>query len=197
MKSDHERLAEQYSFEDLASAMYIKGVWCGREKITDKSGWRELVVAEKLNHVAHSTISCGKYSEKFGSDAFDPESQKYSEYKTQSITDKDLRNLFRLPKKNGESYVSLRVKGVYNGAYSSESIDRYAEVDHYFAVFYQEKCLLIIKVDTDHVIKTLRGNNDKRKPGQTTNCNSVVVSLDDTSLYTVSYKNQEWFDANT
>ena len=55
---------------------------------------------------------------------------------------------------------------------------------------------MIIKPNTDHVIDTLTENNNNRKPGKTTNLNSVKVDLRDTSTYEVAFKDEEWFEEN-
>ena len=40
---------------------------------------------------------------------------------------------------------------------------------------------------TDEVIRQLTENNNKRKVGATTNCNSVTIKLGDTHLYEEAY----------
>ena len=45
-----DTLIENYSYEDLAHAMYLMGERDGAQKITDKTQWREFVIAEKLGH---------------------------------------------------------------------------------------------------------------------------------------------------
>jgi hypothetical protein len=180
-------------YEVLAHALYVKGELEGYSKVTDKTKWRENVTAEKLGHIVHKKISAGAGKDEYGSDAFDSSNQIYAEYKSQAIDDSEKRNLLRevrYPKK-GTLYAPLKVKGVYNGAYTHAAIDSYSKCDHYFSVFYKERCALIIKVDTDEVISQLRDTLNKRlssSKNKTTNCNSVTISLGDTSKYTVAYK---------
>ena len=69
--------------------------------------------------------------------------------------------------------------------------------DHYFGVFWKERCVLIIKPNTEFVIDTLTENNNNRKDGATTNLNSVVVNLGDTSKYEVAFKDEVWFEKNS
>jgi len=60
-------------------------------------------------------------------------------------------------------------------------------------------CVLIIKVKTDYVIETLQKGVAKmlaKKNKTTTNGNSVAVSLGNTHLYEVVYRNEEWFKNN-
>lgn len=187
-------LSEQLSYEELAAALYVKGELDGFHKVTDKTKWREPVMAEKLKHVAHSKISAGAGSDEYGSDAWDPSREKFAEYKSKAIEDKQLNNLFQRIRyaKTGKRFSSLKVEGVYNGAYKQSALDAYAEVDHYYGVFYKETCMLIIRPNTDEVIRQLTYNNNRRKPGQTTNLNTVKIDLADKSLYTVVYQNPEY-----
>lgn len=183
----------ELSFEQLAHAMYIKGEQEGYSKITDKTKWRECVTAEKLGHIAHKKISAGAGKEEYGSDAYDSVNEVYAEYKSQAIEVKKVRNLLREVKnaKSGAKFAPLVVKGVYNGAYTYEAIDAYEKCDHYFSVFYKEKCVLIIKVDTSEVVRQLRTTLSKRLAKAniaTTNCNQVHISLGDTNKYEVAYK---------
>jgi len=195
MTIEHDNLLE-LSYEDLANALYRKGLLDGYKKITDKTKWREAVTAEKLGHTAHKAISAGKYSEKYGSDAYDEKNVIFAEYKTQAIEDPQLRNLLEKTKnKNkGTKFVPLVVNGVYNGAYTEDAILDYSKIDHYFAVFYRERCCLIIKPKTEEVIRQLSCGlnkmNENRKLGKkvTTNCNSVTISLKNTDLYTIVHK---------
>ena len=183
----------EHSFEDLASAICKKGKKEGYPKVTDKTKWREPVMAAKLNHTAHKKISAGVGKDEYGSDAYDSKNNVYAEYKTMSLSDKDLRNLFQSKKRNGKTYAPMKVKGVYNGAYKTSAIAAYENIDHYFGVFYDEECVLIIKPRTDFVMSQLRENNAKRKPGATTNCNTAIVDLGDESTYEVAYKKESFF----
>lgn len=186
-------LLESYTYEQLAHALYLKGERDGYQKVTDKTKWREPVMAEKLGHTAHEKISAGKDSEKYGSDAFDPSSGNHAEYKTKALNESELRNLFESPKPRGGTYAPLTVSGVYNGAYKQTALEAYSEIDHYFGVFYKEQCVLIIRPNTEEVISQLTKNHNARKPGQTTNLNTVKIRLSDKNLYTVAYRNDSFF----
>jgi hypothetical protein len=191
----------QYTVEELANALYRKCQSLEVKKGTDKTKWREIVIAEKLGHIVHSKISAGKGTKEYGSDAFNLELSSYEEYKSKILSDEELRNLLELPKgKKGNTYAPLTVSGVYNGYNSNYEVAsvEYPKKGHYFAVFYEELCVLIIKVNTDYVMKSLNDNYNKfisnGKRGST-NLNTVMVNLADTHLYTVAYKNEEFYDS--
>ena len=46
------------------------------------------------------------------------------------------------------------------------------------------------------VMRQLEHNNNNRKPGKTTNLNSVTIDLGNEMLYTVAYKNEEFYIDN-
>ena len=182
-------LAKTLTFEQIASALYLKGEQEGYEKITDKTKWREPVMADKLGHKAHTKISAGAGKDEYGSDAIDLNSGSYAEFKSQTLKENELRNLYKVAKGNkGKTFSALTVTGDNNGAYKQTALDAYANVDHYFGVFHKEQCLLIIKVNTEEVMRQLTTNNENRKDGATTNLNSVRINLDDTHLYEEVYK---------
>jgi hypothetical protein len=193
-----DELAEQYSFEELAAALYRKGKRAGYHKVTDKTKWREPVMAEKLGHRAFEKISAGKDSDKYGADAINESTGVMSEYKTKAIEDSELRNLLQLPKNSkGARFAPLTVSGVYNGAYSHDIIDTYADKDHCFGIFYEEQCVMIIRPQTEEVLRQLHEEIDRRertKKTGSTNLNTVSIRLDQTDLYDVVYKKQEFFD---
>lgn len=193
----------QYTIEDLANALYMKMETEGFSKGTDKTKWREPIVAEKLGHKAHTKISSGKGTDGYGSDAFDPTSSEFCEYKSQAIEEGQLRNLLQESKtyKNGKKkeYAPLSITGVYNGFNSNFDVAsvEYAKKSHYFSIFYKERCVLIIKVNTDHVMSTLISNYEKFAANGskgTTNLNSVTINLSDKHLYEISYKDYEFFN---
>ena len=191
----------QFSFEELANALYRKGKAAGFHKITDKTKWREPVMADKLGHRAFTKISAGKDSDKYGADADNLSTGKKAEYKSKAVEDGELRNLLKLPKgRKGKTFSPLTVGGVYNGAYSHEAVDRYAEHEHYFGLFYEELCVLIICVKNTEVNRQLREEIDRRakkaKQGST-NLNTVSICLDRTDLYDVAYRNDQWFKDKT
>jgi hypothetical protein len=207
----------QYTIEQLANMLYLKMESEGFSKGTDKTKWREPIVAEKLGHTAHTKISSGKGTDGYGSDAFDPTSTEYCEYKSQAIEDGQLRNLLQenRTQKNGKikEYVPLSITGVYNGFNNNFDIAsvEYAKKSHYFSIFYKEKCVLVIKVNTEYVMSTLISNYEKFEskaaeaakkaiaagkpiPSKTTNLNSVTINLSDKHLYEISYKDYEFFN---
>ena len=186
---------ENYTYEELANMLYLKGEKDGYSKITDKSKWHEPVMAEKLGHTAHKKISAGAGALEYGSDAKDASNGIYAEYKAKCIVDEDLKNLFEKVRnvKSGKTFVPLKVPGIYNGAYKDDAIVKYSKIDHYFGVFYKELSILIIKVNTDYVIETLRNGMLKMTEGKTKNLNTVEVNLGDTHLYEVAYKNEMWW----
>jgi len=199
-------LVNNYSYEELARAIYLKGERAGYPKVTDKIKWRELDMAEKLKHVAFEKISAGKNSDKYGADAYEADG-KTAEYKSKALGDPEVRNITRQIRnsKTGSRYVALSVAGVYNGAYTQEAIDSYAEHNHYFGVFYKEQCVLIIKPKTEHIIQTLTKQNTKRleknklliaegKDPKTTNANTVTIKLDNTDIYETVFKDKKWFE---
>jgi len=142
-----------------------------------------------LGHKAHTKISAGAGKDEYGSDAIDLNSGSYAEYKSQTLKENELRNLYKVAKGNkGKTFSALTVTGVYNGAYKQTALDAYANINHYFGVFHKEQCLLIIKVNTEEVMRQLTTNNENRKDGATTNLNSVRINLDDTHLYEEVYK---------
>ena len=198
MKTTTNNLINNFSYEDLAHALYLKGEKDGVHKITDKTQWREFVIADKLGHKAFDKISAGKGSDKYGADAYEANGQT-AEYKSKSINDKEVRNLTRQVRNHntGLRFSALKVPGVYNGAYTQDAIDAYSNHNHYFGVFWKEKCVLIIKPHTDYVIDTLTENNNNRKEGATTNLNSVVVDLEDASTYEIVFKDENWFEENS
>ena len=82
-------LAETLTYEQLASALYLKGEIDGFEKVTDKTKWREPVMADKLGHKAHTKISAGAGKDEYGSDAIDLNTGRYAEYKSQAVKEYD------------------------------------------------------------------------------------------------------------
>lgn len=197
------------TYEEIGHMLYMKGDMEGYSKVTDKTKWRELVVAEKLGHIAHKKISAGAGTLEYGSDALDAISKRYAEYKSQAILDTGANSKNNLlesvrNKKTGLRFASLVVKGVYNGFNGNveTATIEYAKKDHYFGVFYKELCVLVIKVNTDYVMESLTANykiyEEKERNGKakTKNCNSVSVNLGDTHLYEVAYQNETWWNDN-
>ena len=183
----------KFTYEELAHALYMKGLSEGYSKITDKTGWRENVMGEILGHKVYKRISSGAGTDGEGSDATDKAGRR-AEYKTKALEDKDLNNLFQRPFRN-RTYAPLKVSGVYNNAMKPGAVDSYSHIDHYFGVFYREECIMIIKVDTSYVTSSLReAINHKLKTGShTTNLCSVSVGLGDESHHQVVYRKESFF----
>ena len=163
----------------------------------DKYKYREIQVASLLGHEVFIGASGGKQetNDKFGADAID-ENGKKAEYKSKTLKQKDLVKL-----QEGV----LSVSGVYNGAYTDESIRAYRKIDHYYSVHYKGVVVAIAKVDTKYVCDTLQKNHEAReaanrilsaegKKTKTTNCNSApVVFTDGNPLIDIVYKNPVFF----
>jgi len=182
------------SYEELANALYMKGKMDGYSKVTDKTKWREPVMADKLGHIAHTKISAGLNSDEYGSDAYDPTNKIYAEYKTTAISDDDeasIRKILNMPSKSGRTVKAATIGGVYNGAYKDSAIEAYSKIDHYFGIFFEEICVLIAKIPTDEVIRQLTHNNQNRKVGATTNLSTVSVPLSDAEIV---YDNRQYLN---
>lgn len=163
----------------------------------DKYKYREVQVASLLGHEVFIGASGGKQETnyKFGADAIDQNGNK-AEYKSKTLKQKDLVKL-----QEGV----LSVSGVYNGAYTDESIRAYREIDHYYSVHYKGAVVAVAKIDTKYVCDTLQKNHEAReaanrilraegKKTKTTNCNSApVVFTDGNPLIDIVYKNPEYF----
>jgi hypothetical protein len=192
-------LEEQLAYH--AHMLAVIGKKLGYNKVTDKTKWREPIMAGKLGHKAFDKISAGKNSDKYGADALIESTGTMAEYKSSALEEKQLRNLLQKKRneKTGTTFSPLKISGVYNGAYTHEAIDAYEKHGHYFGVFYEERCLLIIQPHTDVVIGQLRAEVNRRaglKNKGSTNLNTVHISLGDTHLYTVAYRDEEWFKEN-
>ena len=184
-----------YTFEELQHATYMKGLARGIHKITDKTGWRECVIADLLDHEVYAKISSGAGTLGEGSDALNKRTGKRSEYKSQAIEKDNIKNLLQKTYKRGDkikTYVPLKIRGIYNNAMKSGAIESYKEIDHYFGLFYREKCVLIIRVETEYVISSLKEQVIKRKNASSTNLCTVTVDLGKKELYDVVYDNRKW-----
>lgn len=189
------QLADTLSYEELAAALYHKGLSEGFGNVTAANKWREPVMADKLDHVAHKNLSGGAGSAEYGSDAWDETNGIYAEYKTQSINEKEVRNLLELVEftKHGKmkKFAPLTCVGVYNGAYKEGAIEKYSKIDHYFGVFHKEKCVLIIKPKTEEVIRQLKENLKNKGDKTYSTLSQVFIRLSDEHLYDVYYDKRE------
>ena len=179
----------------------------GYPKGTDKNKWREVVMAQIMNHTVHPKISAGKNSPMYGSDSFghiEDGVVKGNEYKTMSILQKQLKNLMRLNRtlKNGKlkQYDPITITGVYNGFNSNyeQANQTYSSINHFFGVFFEEKPLLIIQVKTEYVMEVLNRNyqawveSQNRGKVKSSNLNNVAINLGDTHLYDVIWKDDKF-----
>ena len=178
---------------EIATSMGIKNPF-------DKYKFRELQVGSLLGHTVFEGASNGGSNDStFGADAHEADGSK-AEYKSVTLDEKALDKLL------GLGGYTLKISGVYNGAYSVDSIERYKDCNHYFSLHYKGDVVAIVKFDTDYVINTLMANNQKREERTrkmieegrtklpTTNCNSVTVEVvENNPLITFVYKNEEYF----
>ena len=178
---------------EIATSMGIKTPF-------DKYKFRELQVGSLLGHTVFEGASNGGSNDStFGADAHEADGSK-AEYKSVTLDEKALDKLL------GLGGYTLKISGVYNGAYSVDSIERYKDCNHYFSLHYKGDVVAIVIVDTDYVINTLMANNQKREERTrkmieegrtklpTTNCNSVTVEVvENNPLITFVYKNEEYF----
>ena len=192
----------EFSYEDLAHALYKRGERAGFHKITDKTKWREAIMAEILGHVAFKRISGGRHTKNYGADAVmngevinddDDDQRLLAEYKSHVITlrqIKNLRNHIKNPR-TGSRYAALTILGIYNSIYSYEALDRIRNHEHFFGIFAEERCLQIIQPHKHVVLEQLGREIQKRelanKPVRTTNLNTVKINLAHTDLYNIVY----------
>lgn len=143
----------------------------------DKSKWREMIMANKLNHDLFAKASGGKdNNETYGADALSNGIK--CEYKTATMSDKQYNDF-----KQGK--LKKQYSMVYNGAYNHESIDRYNGIEQFLGLFYKSECVIIVKVPHQDIINKLHENLDytieranKTGKNPTTNCNSFMVSFE-------------------
>ena len=87
----------------------------------DKYKFRELQVGSILGHtVFEGASNGGGNDETFGADAHEADGSK-AEYKSVTLDSKELDKFLG----NNPRGTTLKISGVYNGAYSTESIERY------------------------------------------------------------------------
>ena len=194
--------ASDFTLSQLSLLLFEKGLLLGFDNVFDKTKIREIMVAEKLGHKVHSTVIAGKGTINYGSDATDPVTGNKAEYKSQTLRQKDLKNLFQEIRshKNGTTFAPLKIRGVYNGFNSNfdSASDEYEKVDHYYSIFWRENPVAIYRIDTDYVMNSLidnynKWNNNGRKG--TSNCNSVELQLEtDSDYYTVEYMDEGFFN---
>lgn len=177
--------ANGFSLQEIISAAVIAAKENGQENIFSHYKFREIALAELLGHKAHDKVSNGDGR---GSDATEPDGT-FAEYK--SIKDNHKILDYYTGKIKNKRKKQLKIGMVYNGAYSPEKISAYVNVNHYAGIFNElEEPVLVIKVNTEHVIQTLTKNLEKMKGGKTTNFNTVSIDLfseEDKKVYEVIY----------
>ena len=83
VKEEIVEIAKKYTYEQLASALYTKGISDGYGNVTTHSKWRELIMAEILGHKSHDNLIDPNAP---SSDAYDAENNINAEYKSLSQT---------------------------------------------------------------------------------------------------------------
>jgi hypothetical protein len=153
----------------------------GHRRIFSHYKFREIVTADKLLHQVHQKVS---NAEGRGSDATESDG-KQAEYKSMADDNCRLYNRYKSGDKKRKCSITMN----YNGAYSEEIARSYGKHNHYACLFDEnERITLIVRVNTDFVVQTLIKRNQERKPGKTTNFNSVHVDLiKDAHLFEVVY----------
>jgi hypothetical protein len=161
------------TFESVIEYGFKLGAEKGFEDPLDKSKYREIITAEKLEHNLFKGASGGKNNdETYGADAKDAEGNKF-EYKSAKIT---------VGNKN-KGVLNGKYKFIYNGAYSKENIDNYSSTSHVFTIYDKVNLLIAVKVPTDYVCNTLykvlEEKEKRRALGEkvTTNLNPVFLKF--------------------
>jgi len=151
-----------------------------------KGKWRETLIADNLGHVVHKKTSGGKGSKFYGSDAMDPNTGEYWEYKSVMVKHLDGNQMREKQWNSGKLGVTL--SGVYNGAYNRDALEKYSEINHALCLYSERSgdILAIVQMHTSHVISQLTPMvesieagtwvNKKGKP-KTTNCNNVGIKF--------------------
>ena len=201
MKKENNMNSNQSDINFHISKVYEIAQTMGIDNPFDKYKFRELQVGSILGHtVFEGASNGGGNDETFGSDAHEADGSK-AEYKSVTLDSKELDKFLG----NNPRGTTLKISGVYNGAYSTESIERYRDCNHYFSIHYGGDVVAIVKVDTNYVCDTLLENNNKReaktlaliaegaKKLPTTNCNSVKVEVvDENPVIEFVYVNENY-----
>ena len=152
-------------FSDLMKSVILIGRILGFPNILDKYKWREVIMAENLNHVAHDKGSAGANTDNYASDATAPNGEKV-EYKTKNLQDENIRKII-----DGVLGINdFTVSGVYNGAYKEGAIEKYWEISHEFGVFNQEELIFSVKPNIETVTGQLTENRDANNLYMETGC---------------------------
>ena len=154
-------------FSDLMKQVILYGRILGFPNILDKYKWREVIMAEKLNHVAHDKASAGKDSDNYASDATDSNGKKV-EYKTQNPKDSKIRKMIDTFLGIGDN--DFTVTGVYNGAYKQGAIEAYRKISHEYGTFNEEELIFSIKPNIEFVTDQLTENRDANNLYMETGC---------------------------
>jgi hypothetical protein len=165
----------EFNKEDLSTSLPIlvsiltkAGIKVGYNSILCKFKWREVAMSNILGHQAFAKTSTGR-----GGDAFD-ENKELVEYKS------EITSINVLKKRIGAKKPKpIKAALVYNRAYGEERITPYLNQRHFYGAFDEanEQCLFIFEADPNEVVAQLLSNDQKRKPGATTNLNTVKFSF--------------------
>jgi len=178
------------TFEDVIELGFKLAAEKGIKDPFDKSKYREIITAEKLEQNLFVGASGGKDNdETYGADATDADGNKV-EYKSRKIT---------VGNKN-KGVLNSKYKFEYNGAYSKEIIAKYSNTTHVFTIYDKSKLIIAVKVPTDYVLNTLykilEEKEKRRAKGEkvTTNFNSVSLSFNNgiPEIGEVIYSNNSW-----
>lgn len=159
------------TFEDVIDYAFKLGAEKGFKDPLDKSKYREIITAEKLEHILFEGASGGKNNDDtYGADAKDAEGNKF-EYKSKKVT---------VGNKN-KGVLNGKYSFEYNGAYSKENIDSYSSTSHVFTIYDKVNLLIAVKVPTDYVCNTLykvlEEKEKRRALGEKVTTNFNPVSL--------------------
>ena len=143
--------------------------------------YREIIMADILGHDQKTSKASEKTDEMYGADAIEPDGS-LAEYKSKSVPKGPQKGRI-LKRKDG----MVRLDGTYNGAYTSEAVERYNRINHYFSLWDPKivpfKPLAIVQVNTDHVIDQLMDGVQRiqEQDEGSTNNNQVSVKINPAS----------------
>jgi len=149
---------------NLIQAVLLVGDSLGYKNYLDKYRFREVMMADTLNHLVPTK------SRKFSGDAVSGNGVS-NEYKTVTLSGTQVRKLF--------DNRSLTVSMVYNDAFTDSRIDEERKKFHFVGLFHRDdnNQLGIGLVDTSYIVKTLTEGLKNWVPGKTTNLNTVKVEF--------------------
>lgn len=158
-------------FNQLVIEAMKLGRSIGMANPLDKSYYRQPAMAAILGH-EFVPVSCGKGIP----DAIDPKTGGPAEYKTITLKDNEVSNLF-----GGKS---LKKGFTYSSATRTENVERSLQEDHYYALFSPDgECLIIVKVAREVVHSRLINQHQKhlsskKKRGDDDTTGTTASTLD-------------------